>query len=149
MTTHTWVVVGVGALLASIVFFVVLVTRIWQGRLTISRARFEHFRMYLAIFAAAYAAYCVWRFAEKIDIGKPIPPDFKYELIAYSIFWVLAPPIWFFVEYFAVANNCIVGFPGDDPNLKKIKDYADYASKVWAAVLGLLVALLASHGGKD
>jgi hypothetical protein len=31
----------------------------------------------------------------------------------------------------------------DDANLKKIKDYADYASKVWAGVLALLVALVA------
>jgi hypothetical protein len=42
-----------------------------------------------------------------------------------------------------VANNCIRGFEGTPENLKSIKDYADYASKIWAGVLALLLALIA------
>jgi hypothetical protein len=80
------------------------------------------------------------------------------ELISYSIFWILAPPIWFFLEYFAVESAWINGLPqhldGIFPNndvekterlayLKTVKDYADYASKIWAGVLALLLALIA------
>jgi hypothetical protein len=137
--------VGVGVCIASILFILVLVVIIWQGWLAdrISRAFFEDFRKYLAIFVAVYAMYCVWRFIANITIGEPLPREFAFELIAYSIFWILAPPMWFFVEYFAVANNCITGFQGTDENLKKIKDYADYASKVWAALVAVLIALVA------
>jgi len=42
-----------------------------------------------------------------------------------------------------VQNKCISDFPPEEPNLKRIKDYADYASKVWAGVVALLVALIA------
>jgi len=69
--------------------------------------------------------------------------EFLAELMAYSVFWVLAPPIWFFIEYFAVESNCIAGLPKSAANLKTIKDYADYASKIWAGVLALLGALIA------
>jgi hypothetical protein len=42
----------------------------------------------------------------------------------------------------AVKSDCIIGY-GTDADLKEIKDYADYASKIWAGVLALLLALIA------
>jgi hypothetical protein len=64
-------------------------------------------------------------------------------LIGYLVFWVLVPPLWFFWEYFTADNAWIQGIAHDDASLKKIKDYADFASKVWAGVLALLAGLVA------
>jgi hypothetical protein len=42
-----------------------------------------------------------------------------------------------------VTSDCIKGFPGSDKrNLESIKDYGDYASKMWAGVLALLLSLI-------
>jgi len=128
---------------------VILVGLIWQGRLRgrISYVGFVHFRKYLAIFAALYAIYCGWRLIINVAIPGTLAPNFVPELIFLSIFWVLAPPIWFFVEYFAVESGWISGLPENKTDkaeyLKTIKDYADYASKIWAGVLALLLALIA------
>ena len=39
-----------------------------------------------------------------------------------------------FLEYFAVASDSITGLPAKDHS-EKVKAYADFASKIWAAVL--------------
>jgi hypothetical protein len=121
----------------------VLALRISLECLCITVARFHKVRMGLAIFVVAYAAYCVWRLTENVAIPREIDKDFVPELITISMFWVLAPPVWFFVEFFGIANNCIDGFSPEEKNLKITKDYADYASKIWAGVLALLLALIA------
>jgi hypothetical protein len=133
----------------SLVFLVVLVGLIWNGRCRhcISEDCFGTFRMGLTTFAAICAIVCAWRLICNVAIPMKLDPGFVPELIAYSIFWVLVPPIWFFVEYFAVQTRWIRGLPANqyrlDEKLKEIKDYADYASKIWAGVLALLVALIA------
>jgi len=62
---------------------------------------------------------------------------------AMILLWILIPPLWFFFEYWALDHGCIAQPPGEDKetSLKSIKDYADYASKIWAAVLAILVLL--------
>jgi hypothetical protein len=129
--------------------------------------KFRRARMKLAGFAAVYALWCFWRLTENVAMPRELHPEFVPELIAISVFWVLAPPIWFFVEYFAVERDRITNLSGavDLPAagapanelaaalatneaakakyLKTIKEYADYASKIWAGVLALLLALIA------
>jgi hypothetical protein len=129
----------------SLTVFGLLVVLIWCGCLRngFSQNSFRYSRMVLTFLAVAYATYiCVFRLIPNLPLPKNLDPEFLRELIAYSIFWVLVPPIWFFVEYFAVESGCIQDFKTPD-NLKTIKDYADYASKIWAGVLALLAALIA------
>jgi hypothetical protein len=158
--------------LGSMVVLASLVLSIWQGWrwltwLTISLDQFHSVRKVLALFAVVYAIICAWRLIKNVALPRDLHEQFLPELIAISIFWVLAPPIWFFVEYFAVENDRITNLPraADPPApdapanqaaaalaaneaakakyLKTIKDYADYASKIWAGVLALLLALIA------
>jgi hypothetical protein len=129
----------------SMVSLGILVVLIWMGclRRKISYNQFFGFRKFLAVAIPSYAAYCAWRLTENVALPRTLDDKFVPELIAISIFWVLAPPIWFFVEYFAVASHCIKRFRGTEENLQTIKNYADYASKIWAGVLALLLALIA------
>jgi len=51
-------------------------------------------------------------------------------------FWVIAPPSWFFVEYYFVFNR------KEDPNsLERFKVGQDVAQKFWAALLVLLAGI--------
>lgn len=137
---------AIGVCIVSMVGLALLLGGIWLGvlRQSITRNCFDVSRMLLGVFVALYAIYCGWRLITKwVAIPRELNQDFVPELIALSIFWVLAPPIWFFVEYLAVANDCIINFPGKPENLGVIKDYADYASKIWAGVLALFLALIA------
>jgi hypothetical protein len=132
--------------IVSMVVLALLVLLIWQGWLQhlISLDRFHKIRKYVALFVVLYATLCVWRLTKNVAIPRDLKQEFLPELIAYSIFWVLAPPIWFFVEYFAVASDWIHVPPANrEEYVKTIKDYADYASKIWAGVLALLLALIA------
>jgi hypothetical protein len=59
------------------------------------------------------------------------------------LLWILIPPLWFFFEYWALDQGCIAQPTGEDKEtfLKSTKDYADYASKIWAAVVAILILL--------
>ena len=60
------------------------------------------------------------------------------------LFWGLGPPLWFFAEYFWLDRGW-VSLPAGankDEFLKSVKEYADYASKIWAAVLAVVLLLL-------
>jgi len=129
--------------LVSLGGLIIIALMIWFGCFgPISLNTFHGTRLVLAISAVVYGIYSAVRLVANVKPGQPLPVTFVPELIALSTFWILVPPVWFFLEYFAVANNCIRDFP-PDPNLKSVKDYADYASKVWAGVLALLLALIA------
>jgi hypothetical protein len=135
-------VVSLAALLSLIVL-------IWLGWFSkrIDLNCFYEVRKYLAVFTVGYALMCIGRLAVKVAIPRDLPQKLVLELVLYSIFWVLAPPLWFFAEYFAVASDWIGGLPVSEADkagyLKTIKDYADYASKIWAGVLALLLGLIA------
>jgi hypothetical protein len=59
------------------------------------------------------------------------------------ILWALAPPLWFFWEYWLVDHDWITSLPGaKDAMLESVKTYADYASKIWAAVLAAVLFLV-------
>ena len=98
---------------------------------------FFWFRLVLAFVLLAYAANTIYRFAD------PSRSRSVWEIV----FWALGPPLWFFLEYFALDRGWVkvpVSDPaGKDAFLKSIKDYADYASKIWAAVLAAVLFLYA------
>ena len=96
---------------------------------------FFWFRAVLAVLLLGYAASTIYRFA------SASPPQSLWEIV----FWALGPPLWFFLEYFILDRGWIkVPDPtSKDAFLKSIKDYADYASKIWAAVLAAVLFLYA------
>lgn len=93
------------------------------------------FRFILAGSLLAYAVYTIIRFSELTISSKQI--YHIYEIV----FWTLGPPIWFFVEYYLLDREIIIPPPGTDKEkfLITAKSYADTASKIWAAVLAVLV----------
>jgi hypothetical protein len=130
---------------ASLVTLAVLALLVCFGGLRVSLVNFGRFRFALAVFVIGYAAYCIYRLATIVVLPRQgIPDSFVRELIAISIFWITAPPTWFFVEYYAADSGCI-GDEGewDEDDTKNLKNYADYASKIWAGVLALLLGLIA------
>ena len=96
---------------------------------------FFWFRLVLAFVLLACAANTIYRFA-----SAPASQS-VWEIV----FWALGPPLWFFLEYFALDRGWVkVPDPAaKDAFLKSIKDYADYASKIWAAVLAAVLFLYA------
>lgn len=56
------------------------------------------------------------------------------------VFWTLAPPIWFFLEYRWFDTGKITDIP-KDVTLDSVKAYSDFASKIWAAVLAAVLFL--------
>jgi hypothetical protein len=69
------------------------------------------------------------------------------------IFWTVVPPAWFFFEYWIFDSEKLIKRPLEGTNqpvakerfLKSLKDYADYASKIWAAILAVLVFLFGAN----
>ena len=62
--------------------------------------------------------------------------------VAHVVFWTLVPPMWFFFEYYAIDRRWMTHSSIETSDLlSSVKDYADYSSKIWAAVLAV-VALL-------
>lgn len=75
-------------------------------------------------------------------------PRIGWKVVIVVAFWTVVPPAWFFFEYYMVDHDWIRNLPMTDPGgreavLASVKTYADYASKVWAAVA---VAVLFQEG---
>jgi hypothetical protein len=117
------------------------VVSIWRGWFGMTYDHFRTLRGFFAIIVPVYAVICLLRLT--LFTPPKLTDSFNPELIAYSIFWVLAPPTWFFVEYFAVQIGWVTGIEDRDNKAKTIKDYADYASKIWAGLVVLLGVLIA------
>jgi hypothetical protein len=62
----------------------------------------------------------------------------EYELYALLIggFWVVGPPVWFFIEHFYLFRR--FGDPGQYDQLKREQELA---TKIWAGVIIVLAAL--------
>src|SRR5947207_3002983 len=107
--------------------------------MTINYTYFGRLRATLATLLILYAINVIWRFA------TAAPGSLKRASSALEvIFWTLVPSAWFFFEYWAIDHRKYIDLPpGEDKEkfLKSIKDYADYASKIWAAVLAVLTFL--------
>ena len=73
------------------------------------------------------------------------------------IFWTVVPPAWFFFEYWIFDSEKLIKRPLEGTNqpvakekfLKSLKEYADYASKIWAAILAVLVFLFGANMTKQ
>jgi hypothetical protein len=87
----------------------------------------------LAFLLLLCASNTVFRFANP-NSGKSVGE---------IVFWTLGPPLWFFLEYDMMDRGWIEipTSAAKETFLKSIKDYADYASKIWAAVLAAVLFL--------
>jgi hypothetical protein len=95
-------------------------------------------RFVLAVLLLLYAGCTIARFSNLIGQAKS---PFN---IGEAIFWTLGPPTWFFIEYYAIDLDWIA-LPTDQDKkdyLASVKTYADYSSKIWAAVLAAVLYLL-------
>lgn len=109
------------------------------------------------LFASIIAIKTAWRY-----IGGPKDAEPWYTngyLVGAVVFWAIAPPSWFFIEYLMFDSGQIA-IPTDIPckapgtaeclleqkaeYLKHVKTYADMASKIWAAVGASLGATIAA-----
>lgn len=70
------------------------------------------------------------------------------------IFWTVVPPAWFLFEYWIFDSEKLIKRPLDSSTnqpvakekfLKSLKDYADYASKIWGAILVVLTFLFGAN----
>jgi len=100
-----------------------------------------------------YATFWIWRWvlaavmlvlaAITIFFFAKAPRKISTCTAFLTVFWALGPPIWFFVEYYAVDHDWIVNLPGTkDALLHSVTTYADYASKIWAAVVATILFLV-------
>jgi hypothetical protein len=62
----------------------------------------------------------------------------EHELQALLIggFWVVGPPVWFFIEHFYLFRNF-----GDPSQYDQFKREQELASKIWAGVIIVLAAI--------
>lgn len=97
-------------------------------------AKYWWLRFVLALVMIVYAGCTIYRFA---TADHPMKGLFY---AAEVVFWTLGPPLWFFLEYWWIDNKKITGLP-QDVTTESVKAYADYASKIWAAVLAAVLFL--------
>jgi hypothetical protein len=118
----------------------------WRHWCTVSLAKYRWSLNWAAVLACIYGAITIYRVVTNLSATQPDWLGFQNELLGYILFWVFLPPLWFFLEYYAVDNDFIV-YPDNalakSERLQQIKNYADYASKIWLALAGLLVAVAA------
>lgn len=99
---------------------------------------YDHYwdaRFVIALLVIALAIYTVIRFSQA---GART----GWWSISLIVFWTIVPPVWFFIEYFAFDHGVIVDAAGKAVGqLDSVKTYADYASKIWAAVLAAVLFL--------
>jgi hypothetical protein len=133
---------SLGACFVGLILLAFLIIAAWTRRLKIGETCYRWLRSLAAFLVSVHALIAIYRLATEIAIPRSLEITFVSELIGYLVFWLLVPPIWFFFEYFAVASDAIVGIDSSETNLKRIKDYADLASKIWAAVVTILIFLV-------
>ena len=89
----------------------------------------------------------IWHFA------SPSQGSYTFNTVS-IIFWTVVPPAWFFFEYWIFDSEKLIERPRDSATnqpvakerfLKSLKDYADYATKIWAAILAVLLFLSAPN----
>ena len=100
----------------------------------------EIIRIVVTILALIYACRVIYLLAKQhytTDDGKFNEDPWGYFHIA---FWVLGPPVYFYCEYLFVDLTSTLD-PDKTLILAKIEVYSDYASKVWAAVLVVILIL--------
>src|SRR6516162_7103534 len=66
--------------------------------------------------AIIYAVLTFWRVLSHVDLakGSGVDPQFNLELTGYAAFWIFVPPLWFYIDYFAIASRFICGIDTDE-----------------------------------
>lgn len=75
-------------------------------------------------------------------------PMVKLVQAGVAIFWIVAPPVWFWIEYFYVNWSNYLSWKGksDAEKFERFKYGQDISSKIWLAVS---TSLLMLYFGKD
>jgi hypothetical protein len=95
-----------------------------------------------AVFLVISVGVCFWGFGQGFD-------PHKLSKIAQAILlglWVLAPPIWFWYEYFFLYSTYTAPSGAAKPLLEEFKHGQDQSAKIWLALVTLLFGL---YFGKD
>lgn len=119
---------------------------------------FRHFIIFALLVGSAAGIGVAWKF---IGGDKHAEPWYTSGfLVSAVVFWAIAPPVWFFVEYYhfdsgvikipenfiqcksQVAAECAHEIKTE--YLKHVKTYADLASKIWASVGAVLGGAIAA-----
>lgn len=110
---------------------------------------YQWVRGILAAVLTIIGIVCIWLFA------NPSQGSLGNTLNTLAIvFWAVVPPAWFFFEYWIFDSDKLIDRPLDSSTnqpvakekfLKSLKDYADYASKIWAAILVVLTFLFGAN----
>ncbi len=104
--------------------------------LTLTYNTYWKLRLLIAILLLVYAVCAIIRFSQ-LEIRV-------ISNIVEIVIWTLGPPIWFFAEYYLFDKGKIE-MPENkakDVFLDELKIYAGAASKIWAAVLAVLLFML-------
>ena len=115
---------------------------VWAGAHALSLAGYHRFLDGVIVIAWGYSALTIFRMVQKVAIHRTLPDKFIPEMIGYLMFWVLVPPTWFFFEYYAFDSGWVVLAEDHQAKIKileRIANYDDFASKIWAAVVAILV----------
>jgi hypothetical protein len=125
----------------------VLIALTAVSRFSAQESAFVHWRNILTVPLALYGTYTL-AFVTWFSGDRSC--DMDISLIGFTLFWVLFPPLWFFFEHFAYSSGAVILSDGRILRdvLKAQKEYAALASKIWAAILACLGALVAisRHG---
>jgi hypothetical protein len=117
----------------------------WLKWISLEFATERKLRDFFGAFVILFAILTVCRVASAVYYSMAKEDFFRRELIGYTVFWLFFPPMWFFLEYYAIDTGVVRLPPKTNlkDTLEGIKIYADFASKVWAAVLAGLAGLIA------
>jgi hypothetical protein len=95
------------------------------------------------IFGLASLIFAGWGFGLKFEISSSV----KVSQAIILVTWILAPPIWFWYEYFFLYRP-LIRHPDErfKMTFEEYKHGVDVSSKIW---LALVTALLGLYFGKD
>jgi hypothetical protein len=113
--------------------------RIWQHDWKKAQARMGWIASGLLVISVAV---CFWSFGQGFD---PHKPSKIVQAVLLGV-WVLAPPIWFWYEYYFLYSNYAPTSPATKPPLEEFKHGQDQSAKIWLALVTLLFGL---YFGKD
>ena len=136
-------VLGFGLSAGGVIYTGCFAWRIYcTGRSVTAAEHYRHMK-WLALGMTALAVVSLVVFYAGYALQDTEDTRFNALAIWLMIFWTLGPPVWFMLEYCAAVPRSD-GNPyltGVEP--KQVKDYADLASKVWAAFLALFAVGMA------
>ena len=108
----------------------------------VSFRAFSAFRLLLVMLLIPFSGFSVYEFSSTATCKDT-------QIVIISI-WAVGPPLWFFLEYLWLDKEWVQierkGASDKEAFLNKVKVYSDLASKVWAAILAILIVLYTEQG---